>query len=190
MTRSMDEKLLAKYRDYASSEEALAVLFVKRHLPESRGHWVDPVDFCRYQQSADSLHFRFVVGGLYQRKRLPKYPPKSDFTFNGRFDEHGYLAITRALTWEAAHTDIQEQQAAGVVAVEFEVRGVSYDRNRGSTGFFRDDAPEEIKALASNLQDRTNPLWDHALKYANAPEFVFEIRRATVLGAGRGRRAR
>ena len=60
------------------------------------------------------------------------------------------------------------------------MRGVSYDKNRGSANFFREDAPPEVKALAANLSDRTNPLWDIALQYANRPEFVYEIRRAKV----------
>ena len=45
----MDQKLLARYREYAGSEEAFAVLFVKQHLAQAKGHWVDPVDFERYE---------------------------------------------------------------------------------------------------------------------------------------------
>lgn len=181
MTRSMEDKLLAKYREYASSEEAFAVLFVKRHLAEARGYWIDPEEFRRYEMSPDDLHFRYVVGRLYRRKRVPRYPPRSDFIINGAFDERRYLHVTRAITWDTAHKDIAEQRSAGAPGLQFEVTGVSYDRNRGSTGFFREDAPPEIKALAKNLQDRTDPLWDHALKYASAPEFVFEVRMARVL---------
>lgn len=43
----MDDKLLARYRQYASSEEAFAVPFVKKHLPQANGHCVDPEDFQR-----------------------------------------------------------------------------------------------------------------------------------------------
>ena len=68
----MDEKLLARYRKYAGTEEAFAVLFVKKHLAQAKGHWVDPVDFQRYEMSPDNMHFRFVVGGLYLRKLHPK----------------------------------------------------------------------------------------------------------------------
>lgn len=176
----MDEKLLARYRKYASTEEAFAVLFVKKHLAQAKGHWVDPVDFRRYEMSPDDMHFRFVVGGLYARKLHPKYPPKSAYTVNGRFDEDQYYLMTRAITWETAHEDMDQQKAAKVPPLKFEVRGVSYDRNRGNTNFFRTDAPPEIKALAADLSDRTNPLWDTALQYANAPEFVYEIREAKV----------
>lgn len=174
--------LLKRYQEYANSAEAFAVIFVKMHLRQARGHWVDPVDFRRYEMSPDSLHFRFVTGALYQRRMKPTYPPKSEFTANGFFDEVGYMAVSRAITWDVAHRDIEGQKSAGIVGVKFEVAGVSYDRNRGGTSFFRDDAPAEIKALARNLQDRTDPLWDHALKYARAPEFVYEVRKARVLG--------
>lgn len=176
----MDEKLLARYRKYASTEEAFAVLFVKKYLAQAKGHWVDPVDFRRYEMSPDNMHFRFVVGGLYARKLHPKYPPKSAYTVNGWFDEDQYYLMTRAITWETAHEDMDQQKAAKVPPLKFEVRGVSYDRNRGNTNFFRKDAPPEIKALAADLSDRTNPLWDTALQYANAPEFVYEIRKAKV----------
>lgn len=89
--------------------------------------------------------------------------------------------MTRAITWEVAHTDIEQQKAKRVSPLKFEIKGVSYDKNAGNKGFFRDDAPLEIKALAENLNDRTNPLWDKALQYANAPEYVYEVRQARVL---------
>ena len=177
----MDDKLLARYREYASTEEAFAVLFVKKHLVQATGHWVDIVDFRRYEMSPDNLHFRFVVGALYKRKIHPQYPPKSAYTINGQLDECGYYLLTRAITWETAHKDIEQQKATKTKPLKFEVTGVSYDKNRGNTNFFRDDAPPEIKALANNLHDRTDPLWDRAMQYINAPEFVYEIRKAKVI---------
>ncbi len=42
--------------------------------------------------------------------------------------------------------------------MNFKITGVSYDKNRGNKNYFRADAPPEIKALARNLNDRTNPL--------------------------------
>ena len=79
----MDEKLLKRYQEYASSEEAFAVLLVKKHLTQARGHWVDVVNCRRYEMSSDNMHFRFVVGGLCKRKIRPKYPPQSEYTVNG-----------------------------------------------------------------------------------------------------------
>jgi len=180
----MDDKLLKKYLEYAKTDEAFAVLFVKRHLAEAKGHWIDIVDCRRYKMSSDKLHFRFVVGGLYKRRIQPQYPAKSACTIDGEFDEHEYYLMIRAITWETAHKDIEQQKSKNVASRKFKITGVSYDKNRGTKNFFREDAPPEIKALANNLYDRTNPLWDKALRYANKPEFVYEIKSICVNSHG------
>ena len=173
----MNETLLKKYLKYANTDEAFAVLFAKKHLEKTKGHWVDIIDCLRYEMSSDNLHFRFVNGGLYKRKIHPQYPSKSEYTVNGKFDERRYLLMVRAITWETAHKDIEQQKLKKISAQKFKISGVSYDKNRGNKDFFRNDAPPEIKALAKNLNDRTNPLWDRALRYANKPEFVYKIKR-------------
>lgn len=177
----MDNTLLKRYREYARTEEAYAVLFVKQNLPQSKGHWIDISNCRRYEMSSDNLHFRFVTGGLYKRKIHPQYPPKSSYTTNGKFDERGYYLMARAITWETAHKDIEQQKSKRVKPVKFEITGVSYDKNKDKKGYFHDDAPEEIKALAKNLNDRTNPLWDRAMQYINEPEFVYEVRQARLI---------
>jgi hypothetical protein len=177
----MNEKLLEKYLKYASTDEAFAILFTKKHLAQTEGHWVDIVDCRRYEMSSNNLHFRFVVGGLYKRKIQPKYPSKSAYTINGKFDEHQYYLMVRAITWETAHKDIEQQKSEGVAARKFKITGVSYDKNRNNKNYFRDDAPPEIKALANNLRDRTNPLWDKAMKYVNKPEFVYKIKQVNII---------
>jgi hypothetical protein len=180
----MDDRLLKRYREYASTEEAFAVLLVKKHLAQAKGHWVDVVNCRRYEMSRDNMHFRFVVGGLFKKKIKPRYPPRSQYTVNGKFDERAYYLMTRAITWETAHTDIEQQKANRVAPLKFEIKGVSYDKNNGSKSYFRDDAPPEIKALADNLLDRTDPLWDSAMQYINAPEFVYEVRQARIIPHG------
>lgn len=177
----MNEKLLARYRRYARTDEAYAVAFVKFHLVEARGHWIDPVNFRRYEMSEDVLHFRYVEGGLFKRQLRPVYPPESDFMADGRFDEERYALVTRAITWETAHKDIDQQKAARVQPLRFEIAGVSYERIKEDKNFFTDDAPPEIKELAKNLSDRTSPLWDTAILYASKPEYVYEIRSARVI---------
>lgn len=179
--RFMDNKLLKKYLAYANTEEAFAVLFVKMYLDKAKGHWVDIVDCRRYEMSPDNFHFRFVVGGLYKRNIQPRYPSKSAYTIDGKFDEHGYYLMTRAITWETAHKDIAQQKAKNVAAMKFKITGVSYDKNLGNKDYFRDDAPPEIKALSKNLSDRTNPLWDQAMQYVNKPEFVYEIKQVCFI---------
>lgn len=177
----MDGKLLKRYCEYANTEEAFAVLLVKQNLAQAKGHWIDVVNCRRFEMSLDRMHFRFVVGGLFKRKVQPKYPPRSAYTINGRFDERAYCQMSRAITWETAHEDISKQKANRVEPLEFEIEGVYYDRNKGNKGYFRDDAPSDIKALANNLYDRTNPLWDKAEQYINKPEFVYEVRLARII---------
>jgi hypothetical protein len=177
----MDDKLLRKFLEYASTDEAFAVLFVKRHLAQAKGHWVDIVVCQRYEMSPDNLHFRFVVGGLYKRKIQPQYPSKSAYTIDGKFDERRYYLMTRAITWETAHKDIEQQKSKNVVASEFKVTGVSYPKILCEDNYFRDDAPPEIKALARDLRDRTNPLWDKAMQYVDEQEFVYEIRQVSII---------
>ena len=176
----MDDNLLNKYLKYAKTDEAFAVLFVKKHIAKAKGHWVDIADCRRYEMSSDKLHFRFVVGGLYKRKIQPQYPLKSDYTTKGKFDEREYYSMLRAITWEAAHKDIEQQKSKKIAPLKFKITGVSYDRNRNNKDFFRKDAPAEIKALANNLNDRTNPLWGKALKYVNDPDFVYEIKKVQI----------
>ena len=177
----MHDRLLEEYRKYANTEEAFAVLFVRKHLAQAKGHWIDIDDSQRYEMSSDNFHFRFVQGGLYKRKIQPQYPSKSAYTNNGKFDEHRYNFVTRAITWKTAHKDIEQQKSKHVKASKFKITGVSYDKNRDSKNYFREDAPPEIKALAKDLSNRTNPLWDQALKYAAEPEFVYKIKRVTLL---------
>lgn len=56
-----------------------------------------------------------MIGGLYRRNIFPKYPPKADFTVHGVFNERRYLNVTRVLTWEAAHQDIEQQRQANAL---------------------------------------------------------------------------
>lgn len=171
----MKKDLLRLYLEYARTEEAFAVLFCKKYLSKSKGHWIDIIDCDNYHLSDDPLHFKYVVCGLYKRRLKPAYPSKSEFYEDGKFNEHLYYQMIRAITWEAAHRDIEQQKNKKVAPTKFKITGVSYDKNRGNKNFFRDDAPTEIKALANNLYDRTNPLWDEALSYCNKPEFVYKI---------------
>jgi hypothetical protein len=176
----MSDNLLKKYLAYASTEEAFAVLFVKMHLAQAKGHWVDIAECQRYEMSSDNLHFRFVIGGLYKRKTQPQYPSKSVYTIDGKFDERGYYLMTRAITWETAHKDIEQQKLKNVAPAKFKITGVSYPKTRDAGNYFRDDAPPEIKALAKDLNDRTSPLWDKAMQYVDEQEFVYEIKQVSI----------
>ncbi len=102
----MKKGLINKYQNYAATEEAFAVLFVRNNLRKALGHWVDITDSKQYEMSDDKLHFRYVRGGLFRRKIDPMYPKKSMFTVDGVFNEKAYILAVRAITWETAKKDI------------------------------------------------------------------------------------
>lgn len=176
----MDKKLINKFLKYSRTQESFAVLFVKNHLRKAQGHWVDIINYRHHEMSDDNLHFRYVHGGLYKRKIKPKYPPKSDFIINNKFNERQYTLLIRAITWETAHKDIEQQKSKGISPLNFKISGIRYDKNKGSKGYFLKDAPPEIKALEENLSDRTNPLWDRAIDFINKPEFIYKIKKIQI----------
>ncbi|EDN70718.1 conserved hypothetical protein [Beggiatoa sp. PS] len=195
-TGTISRKEFMEYLEYVNTEEDFAVLFVKKYLVEAKGHWVDIIDCSQYditdcsqyditdcsqyEMSSDDLHFRFVIGGLYKLRIQPIYPSKSAFTINGKFDKHQHDLTRRVITWKTAHKDIELQKSEKVEPRKFKITGVCYDKNRNNKNFFRADAPPEIKALANNLRDRTNPLWGKALQYAIEPEFIYEIKKICI----------
>jgi hypothetical protein len=128
----LTDERLRKYLEYASTDEARAVLFVKKHLKKASGRWIDIIDCvpCESDNIKD-LEFKLVVCGLFMKKIKPKYPPKDNFIFNGKFNEKEYYLAVRAITWETAHTDISEQKYKGVIGENFEIKGVKYNKNRG-----------------------------------------------------------
>lgn len=131
-TSNIPLDLLKRYIEYASSDEALAVLFVKKELKQSKGYWVDVIDFESYHDiSIDDLEFKFVVCGLYERKIKPNYPPKKEFTEKGKFKDKEYYKAVRAITWHTANEDINQQKEKGVKCVKYQIRGVKYNKNRG-----------------------------------------------------------
>ncbi|MCU8018095.1 hypothetical protein L5M36_14545 [Shewanella sp. SM72] len=174
----MKKGLINKYQNYAATEEAFAVLFVRNNLRKALGHWVDITDSKQYEMSDDKLHFRYVRGGLFRQKIDPMYPKKSMFTVDGVFNEKAYILAVRAITWETAKKDIKKQKEQGVKPLRFNINGIVYDKNKDK--FFIDETPPEIRVLEKNLSDRTNPLWDKAMGYMASPEFVYKIKNISI----------
>lgn len=138
----MNEKLFDMYLEYASTDEAKAVLFVKKNIQQSTEQWVDIIRCERYETEwyfdeqtnteriKDKLQFRYVEYGLYRRTIKPKYPPKSQFTHNGEFNEEAYYTAVRAITWEVANEDIAQQKEKGIVGEIYRITGVRYNKNK------------------------------------------------------------
>ena len=181
----MDKKDIKKYLEYAKSEEALAVLFVKKYMKQAGNDvWID-IRACDAPPGyrTDLLKFKRVECELFPRRIRPNYPSRAEFK-----DEWWYDMACRTATWIAAHEDIDRQRRRGVKGPVYRISGVSYPKRPSKrpapdpASFFVDDAPAEIKALAKNLNDRTDPLWDVAMQYVRGyddsedSDYIFKIR--------------
>lgn len=192
----MKDADVRKYLDYARTPEAYAVLFVKKYLDRADSRfWIDILN-CDAPAGYDYEHlmFKSVTCELFPRKHVPVYPPRRAFQ-----SEHDYVTTCRALTWEAATGDIAILRRHGYHGAKYRIDGVSFPKHKSRlhleppdpATFFVDGAPPEIKALANNLSDRTDPLWDKAMRYVrgaapyNMPDndggYEFRIRRVTRL---------
>ena len=167
----LQEYNVDKYLAYAESDEAYAILFVKKYLKSSIGCWVDIIDYhCPNHYEPNNLQFKKIVCDIFPRTIKPKYPKKEKFESN-----EDYYFVCRAITYDTAHNDINKQKRSGVKGKRFVVEGVRYlDKTKVRPPFFRSSAPKEIKALAKNLNDRTDPLWDKALLYINKDYVNFD----------------
>lgn len=165
------DKLIREYEYYEKTEEALAVLFVKKYLSCSKGKWIDIVDIkpSRYFEPRD-LEFRGVLCELFNKKITPKYPERNKLK-----DPDQYLRACRAITWNTAHEDIERQRSKGVHGEKFIITGIKYNANKNKS-FFVDAAPPEIKELEKNVNDRTDPRWDYALRYRRPEKWIFKIK--------------
>ena len=171
----MGTHLIEKYRQYASTAEAYAVLFIKKYLKASDKKWVDILDWSAPRgYDMKELEFKSVTCELFDRTIKPKYPPQNQF--NSKFD---YEFVCRAITWETAHRDIAKQRNTGIHGPKYKISGTKYPVNEGKYkkhSYFRNDAPDEIKALEKNLNDRTDPLWDIAMQYTRQnKQYAFRI---------------
>ena len=128
----LSKEKLRKYLEYASTDEARAVLFVKKQLRKSAEYWIEIIDCVSYQnKNSNNLEFTLLVCGLYKKKLKSAYPPKKKFTFDGKLNEREYYLAVRAITWETAHMDISQQKTKSIKGKNFEIKGVKYNKNRG-----------------------------------------------------------
>lgn len=164
---------IERYRSYAGSEEAFAVLFVKKYLKSADSrYWVHIT--CSSAYNAEALRFKLVQCELVPRATESAYPGKWEFR-----NERDYIQACRAATWEAACYDIDRFHNRGRSGRKFEIAGVSWPLDchecklKACTDpdkYFVPEAPPEIRALAQDLSDRTDPLWDEAMRWVS-PEY-------------------
>ena len=128
----------ADYIRYVNSGESAAV-YVVRDVAEqvpTKGKWSDIISFEAYEQDKDGWAFKWIVAELFPRKTNPKYDP---------YDiEHD-----RYLTWEAAHTDIDEQRKEGYKGPKYLVLCTLKDKNKGQFKTFTLKGIRKIKRYES-----------------------------------------
>ncbi|KAG4099432.1 hypothetical protein H8356DRAFT_1667456 [Neocallimastix lanati (nom. inval.)] len=148
-------ELIEKYKEYAETEEAYAVLFVKKHLNASKGNWVDilntnvPGDWYM-----DDLEFQSVECELFKRKIHPVYPKKSSY-----MSDEDYYNICRAITWNTAHTDIAQQRRRGVKGLKFRISGKKVYGDEKIYTLSR----RNFKKIKKTINDLRDDEWDYVL---------------------------
>jgi hypothetical protein len=169
----INDLLLKKYLEYAASDEAKAVLFVKKYLNQAKNHWIDIIFYDRYYKSDNDLYFRFVECALFWRKMKPEYLPKENFITNGEFDERLSYIMNRAITWETAHADIDNQKNEGFSGKKYQIRGVYYNKNWDKYS----SQPPWLDPESPFYGDSPSSFsWRERRYYTYDPEWVYEIK--------------
>lgn len=173
---ALSKEKYKQYLDYASTDEARAVLFAKTHIKKSPGHWIDIVDCDAYQSTSPSvLEFKLVVCGLYKRKLKPIYPPKKKFKYDCKFDQGEYYLAVRAITWETANKDISQQKGKGIKGELFEIKGVKYNKNKGKfikkPPWLDDPTWKDLDIYSLRGADRS-----YVQQFLAAPDWRYEIK--------------
>ena len=169
----MDKKLIEQYKKYANTEDALAILFVKKYLNASKNKWVKINDITHSKYFfEDKLEFKAVTCELFERKTKPEYPKASEFK-----TKEEYVMACRAITWKTANEDIWEQEQTSVHGTKYKLEGLKYNANTGV--LFVKNAPAEIKVLEKNPSDRTDPLWDIVVNYIQEDNYRFKLKKVT-----------
>lgn len=171
----MDKTLIEQYKKYAKTEDAFAILFVKKYLYASKNKWVkiNHIASSKYFFE-DKLEFKSVTCELFDRKIKPEYPPAPKYV------TEDYTLMCRAITWATANDDICDQERKGVHGTKYKLEGLKYNANKG--GLFLENTPAEIKALENNPNDRTDPLWDIAVNYIREDNYRFKLKNVTRIG--------
>ncbi len=121
MTNSQPQLIKDGYLRYLKSDEATAVYFVKNleSSIETKEKWIDVIYSEKYPDCDGKPAFKILTIELFKRKIKPKYPKDAD------------EMLKKAITWKAAHDDIQTQRSNGIRGPVYQITGCSYNKNRG-----------------------------------------------------------
>ena len=155
-----------EYREYIRSGEAEAIAFIRKHCRDAKGNWVLVYGF--YSAAGiPGIPIKTASFALYPKLTKPKYPPKEKFRFTA-----DWLEACHYETWKTAMKDIETQDRRNYYPPEYGLR-VKFKLDKSH--YFIDSAPAEVKALANDLNDLTNPLWDEAGKYINPKRYKYKV---------------
>lgn len=120
--KSKEQKMLMKeYFNYLRSDEA-TVVFITKYLAkniECEGKWIDVIDYDAYGERDGKTAFNYMVIELFNRKIKPHYPKGSE------------LQLKKAITWKAAHEDINKQRSVGIKGTKYLILCKLFNKNRG-----------------------------------------------------------
>ena len=159
----------SSYSEYARSDEAKAVQFVRQYLNRADDtKWVDILDWRDMSRIAEEYDivpeiygvtlFRRVECELFPKLHVPVYPKRSRFK-----DDYSYRAACAEATWRTATQDIQTLRGRGYHGPRYSLSGrIEYQEPPCR---FVPGTPPEIMALLDNPNDYTDPLWERAMRY-------------------------
>ena len=113
--------LLNQFKDYQQSEESFIVSIIKTLATDidMKDKWIDVVAYDCWRWKETRPCFNYFVFELFERKIKPVYT--RDAT----------ALLKRALTWEAAHNDIEKQRSGGLRGPMFLTTCPMLNLNRG-----------------------------------------------------------
>ena len=116
-----NEEVLRAYLGYMRTEEPTIVFIAKNLVKDldTKKKWIHVVDFDCWGIRGRKFAFNYIIVELFDRKLHPKYP------------EDANEQMRKAITWQAAHDDIAQQKAKGIMGPMFLITCPLYNKNKG-----------------------------------------------------------
>ena len=171
MINNKYKELLANYKDYLKSTEALAVYIAKAYVNDidTENKWVDILSSDTWKHKSGETGFNYLIVEIFDKKDYPNYPIKDE-----QMSEYEYRQICKALTWKVSHEDINNQRQIGVKGQIFLIIVQLFNKNRGKKviiekpfwneeygGF---DYTGKVPTTTKKIEKDMEPDWDYFIK--------------------------
>lgn len=171
MKNNKYKELLAKYKDYLNSTEALAVYIAKTYVNvlDTNKKWVDIISNDTWKHKSGITAFNYLIVEIFDKKKYPIYPVKTD-----QVSEHEYRQICKALTWKVSHKDIEIQRNNGIKGHFYLIIVQLFNKNQGKKviiekpfwneeygGF---DYTGKVPTTTKKIEKDMEPEWDYSIK--------------------------